>query len=62
MSQHTKVAIVTGAGTGVGRATALALLRTGIEWCSPVAARSRSRRWWRRRGLPPAGPWRFPPT
>jgi NAD(P)-dependent dehydrogenase (short-subunit alcohol dehydrogenase family) len=31
MSQHTKVAIVTGAGTGVGRATALALLRDGYR-------------------------------
>jgi NAD(P)-dependent dehydrogenase (short-subunit alcohol dehydrogenase family) len=31
MSQHTKVAIVTGAGTGVGRATALALLRAGYR-------------------------------
>jgi NAD(P)-dependent dehydrogenase (short-subunit alcohol dehydrogenase family) len=31
MSQHTKVAIVTGAGTGVGRATALALLRNGYR-------------------------------
>ena len=31
MSQHTKVAIITGAGTGVGRATALALLRSGYR-------------------------------
>jgi NAD(P)-dependent dehydrogenase (short-subunit alcohol dehydrogenase family) len=31
MGQHTKVAIVTGAGTGVGRATALALLRDGYR-------------------------------
>ena len=31
MSQHSKVAIVTGAGTGVGRATALALLREGYR-------------------------------
>jgi NAD(P)-dependent dehydrogenase (short-subunit alcohol dehydrogenase family) len=31
MSQHAKVAIVTGAGTGVGRATALALLRDGYR-------------------------------
>ncbi len=31
MSQHSKVAIVTGAGTGVGRATALALLRDGYR-------------------------------
>ena len=31
MSTHTKVAIVTGAGTGVGRATALALLRNGYR-------------------------------
>ncbi len=29
MSAHTKVAIVTGAGTGIGRASALALLREG---------------------------------
>jgi NAD(P)-dependent dehydrogenase (short-subunit alcohol dehydrogenase family) len=31
MSPHNKVAIVTGAGTGVGRATALALLRDGYR-------------------------------
>ena len=31
MSQHAKVAIVTGAGTGIGRATALALLRDGYR-------------------------------
>jgi NAD(P)-dependent dehydrogenase (short-subunit alcohol dehydrogenase family) len=31
MSPHSKVAIVTGAGTGVGRATALALLRDGYR-------------------------------
>jgi len=31
MSPRTKVAIVTGAGTGVGRATALALLREGYQ-------------------------------
>ncbi len=31
MSERTKVAIVTGAGTGVGRATALALLRAGYR-------------------------------
>ena len=29
MSAHTKIAIVTGAGTGIGRASALALLREG---------------------------------
>jgi NAD(P)-dependent dehydrogenase (short-subunit alcohol dehydrogenase family) len=31
VSQHAKVAIVTGAGTGIGRATALALLRDGYR-------------------------------
>jgi len=31
MNTHTKVAIVTGAGTGIGRATALALLRNGYR-------------------------------
>ena len=31
MSMQTKVAIVTGAGSGVGRATALALLRNGYR-------------------------------
>ncbi len=31
MNPHNKVAIVTGAGTGVGRATALALLRAGYQ-------------------------------
>jgi len=31
MSTHSKVAMVTGAGTGVGRATALALLREGYR-------------------------------
>ena len=62
MSQHTKVAIVTGAGTGVGQATALALLRDGYRVVLAGRRRSRSRRSWRRRGRRPAGRWRFPPT
>ena len=31
MSSHAKIAIVTGAGTGIGRSTALALLRDGYS-------------------------------
>src|SRR4051794_23976088 len=37
MSNNGKVAIVTGGGTGVGKAAALALLRDG--WCVAVAGR-----------------------
>ena len=37
MSANDKVALVTGAGTGIGRATALALLKAG--WCVTFAGR-----------------------
>jgi len=37
MSNHRKVAIVTGAGTGIGKSTALAFLREG--WCVALSGR-----------------------
>jgi NAD(P)-dependent dehydrogenase (short-subunit alcohol dehydrogenase family) len=39
MTSHGKVAVVTGAGTGIGRATALAFLKDG--WCVALAGRRR---------------------
>ena len=46
-----KVALVTGAGSGIGRASALALLKAGFQRRrSPAAAPTRSRR----RAQPPA--------
>ena len=39
MTSHGKVAVVTGAGSGIGRATALAFLKDG--WCVALAGRRR---------------------
>ena len=40
-----KVALVTGAGSGVGRSVAVALSSEGYAWCWPAGAPMR----WRRR-------------
>ena len=57
-----KVAIVTGAGSGIGRAAALALLEAGYSSVSPGAARSRSRKPPVRPVRPGAARSRCPPT
>ena len=62
MDSAGKVAIVTGAGSGIGRATALALLREGYA----VVLAGRAPRPWRRpspwRGRPAPGPSPSRPT
>jgi NAD(P)-dependent dehydrogenase (short-subunit alcohol dehydrogenase family) len=40
MSQHSKIAIVTGAGSGIGRAVAIALYNDG--WSVVLAGRKRN--------------------
>ena len=55
-----KVAIVTGAGTGVGRAAALALIKEGyaVRWSAGARSRSRQSLKARRRRMA----WRCRPT
>ena len=43
MASHNKVALVTGAGSGIGKAVALALLKDGYAWRWPAGARRRSK-------------------
>jgi len=44
MNNTEKVAIVTGAGTGVGRAAALALMKAG--YAVALAGRRKAKAWW----------------
>jgi len=52
-----RIAVVTGAGRGIGRASALGLLPTGSVWRSPHAVETNCRLSWRRSHPPDVRRW-----
>jgi NAD(P)-dependent dehydrogenase (short-subunit alcohol dehydrogenase family) len=62
METNGKIAIITGAGSGVGRATALALLREGYAVVLAAVAARPSSRPWPRQDRPARGLASSPPT
>ena len=55
---QSRIALVTGAGSGIGRAVSIGLARPATAWFSPAAERMRSRK---RRRASAARHWRSPP-